>query len=317
MNQVVFWCLGILGMFIWLVFRPYATAPWKIMGVFVLLLVAQPLSVAALRASSRAYPLKYDYVLQSVDQALGLTAFQVARRFSEWERNDLLYVYESLSAIMIVWYGIHLVIRGGESRKLLFSYLISFVVGALLYGIVPALGPRYAFGATFPNGNPTFVPSLVPLDGYPNAMPSLHVATAFLLVLFSARKRWLLSISLFFLTATVAATLALEHYVIDLVVAVPFACFALELACGMVIRAAKHLAVVLAWLSLIRFAWPGLIQHPWALRLIALSTVTLGIRAVALRWKDTPTAQSLRLGSKLADSSLSASPTPSIEPEGH
>lgn len=317
MNQVVFWCLGILGMFIWLVFRPYATAPWKIMGVFLLLLVAQPLSVAALRASSRAYPLKYDYVLQSIDQALGVTAFQVARRFSEAGRNELLYVYESLSAIMIAWYGIHLVIRDGDSRKLLFSYLISFVVGALLYGIVPALGPRYAFGATFPNGNPTFSPSPVPLDGYPNAMPSLHVATAFLLVMFSARKRWLLSISLFFLSATVAATLALEHYVIDLVVAVPFACFAVELAYGSLIGAAKYLAVVLAWLSLIRFAWPGLVQHSWALRLMALSTVTLGIREVALRWKDTPTALSFRLGSELADSSISASPSPSTGPDGH
>jgi hypothetical protein len=78
-------------------------------------------------------------------------------------------------------------------------------------------------------GHSNVAPVLVPLEGYPNAMPSLHVATAVLLVLFARRNRWLLSVSLFFLAATVAATLALEHNVIDLVVAVPFACFAMEL----------------------------------------------------------------------------------------
>jgi hypothetical protein len=75
MNQAVFWSFFVLGLFVWLVFRPYATAPWKILGVFALLLVAQLLTVIALKSSSKAHPLKYDYLLQSLDQALGLTAF--------------------------------------------------------------------------------------------------------------------------------------------------------------------------------------------------------------------------------------------------
>ena len=39
MNQPLFWSLAILGLFIWLVFRPFATAPWKIMGAFGLLVL--------------------------------------------------------------------------------------------------------------------------------------------------------------------------------------------------------------------------------------------------------------------------------------
>ena len=284
MNPTVFWSFSILALFIWLVFRPFATAPWKILGFIVLLAAAAPVSVAVLKASSHAYPLKYDYVLQSLDQALGLTAFQISGLFSPRQRTDLLVLYEFLAAAMVAWYGTHLVMRGGQARKLLYSYLIAYLVGGCLYGIVPATGPRYAFGTAFPTGHPNVAPVLARLDGYPNAMPSLHVATALLLVLFNGGKRWLLSIAVLFLAGTVAATLALEHYVVDLVVAVPFACFAVESAYGRVIPAMKYLGLVFVWLGLIRFASPELLHHPWALRFLAVFSVSLGVRAVAMKW---------------------------------
>ena len=290
MNQTVFWSFAILAIFVWMMFRPFATAPWKILAVFALLLVVQPLTVAALRASSRAYPLKYDYVLQALDQALGLTAFQIARLFTAWQRAALFAIYELLSAAMIAWYGIHLGIRSGESRKLLYAYLIAFLVGGCLYGIVPAMGPRYAFGTLFPMGHPSVAALPALLDGNPNAMPSLHMATALLLVLFTGRNQWLLSFSVLFLVGTVAATLAFEHYVVDLVVAVPFACFVVEAAHCRVAPSLKYLGVVLAWLGLIRFASPELIRYPWALRFLTLLTVLLGIRAVALQWRGPRTA---------------------------
>jgi hypothetical protein len=284
MNQIVFWSIFIVGLFVWLVFRPFATAPWKILGVFGLFLAVQPLPLIVLTAADRAHPLKYDYVLQSLDQGLGITAFQVARLFSAAGSARLLIVYELLTTAMIVWYGIHLVMRNGESRQLLWSYLILFLVGGTLYGIVPALGPRHVFGAAFPSGTVNATPVLVPLDGYPNAMPSLHVATAFLLVLFTLRDRWLLATSSIFFALTVAATLALEHYVVDLVVAVPFACFAANLARRKLGSAAGYLTLVLVWLLLIRLASPELIRHPWSLRILALFSVFLGVRAVASSW---------------------------------
>jgi hypothetical protein len=284
MNPTVFWSFSILALFIWLVFRPFATAPWKILAFIMVVAAAGPAAAAVLKASSHAYPLKYDYVLQSLDQALGVTAFQIARLLTDRERRALLGIYEFLGAAMVAWYGVHLVMRGGQPRKVLYSYLLTYLVGGCLYGIVPAMGPRYAFGAAFPMGHPNVAPVPALLDGYPNAMPSLHVATALLFVQFSGRKRWLLSIAVLFLTGTVAATLALEHYVVDLVVAVPFACFAVEAAYGRVIRAMKYLGLVFAWLGLIRFESPELLHHPWALRLLAVFTVSLGVRAVAVQW---------------------------------
>ena len=51
------------------------------------------------------------------------------------------------------------------------------------------------------------------------------------------------------------------------------------------IPAIKYLGLVLAWLGLIRFASPELVQNPLALRLLALFSVWLGARAVAVQWK--------------------------------
>lgn len=288
MNQPIFWSLAILGLFIWLMFRPFSTAPWKIMGAFGLLLMAHPITIAALRASDRAYPLKYDYVLQATDVSLGITAFQIARLFTPFDRTVLYAVYDSMNAAMVAWFGVHIVMRGGESRKLLYTYFILFLVGASLYGVVPAMGPRYAFSDAFPFGDPQTTARPAALAGYPNAMPSLHLATALALVLFSKRNRWLLSLSIAFLVGTIAATLAFEHYVIDLVVAVPFACFAVELAYGRLVLSAWYLGGVLVWLGLIRFASLELIGHPWLLRFMAVLTISLGVRAVSLRWLDDP-----------------------------
>ena len=113
MNPTVFWSFAILALFVWMMFRPFSTAPWKILA-FIAVLAVDPFTVATLRALSRAYPLKYDYVLQSLDQALGLTAFQIARLFTPWQRTALLDIYQFLVNAMVAWYGIHLVIRKGE-----------------------------------------------------------------------------------------------------------------------------------------------------------------------------------------------------------
>lgn len=284
MNQTVFWSFAILGVFAWMLFRPYSTAPWKVLGAFGLLLASGPLMIATLKAASHLYPVKYDYVLQTIDESLGLTAFQVARLFNDWERTILIATYESLGAAMVGWYGIFVVIRPQKSRSLFYGYLILYVAGAALYGIVPAMGPRYAFSTTFPVGQPIFVCAPLALHGYPNAIPSLHMATAVLLVFFNNRNRWLLGAACVFLLGTIGATLALEHYVIDLIVAVPFSCFAFQLAHRKVASSLKYLSGVLIWLLLIRFAWPELIHHPWILRSMAVASLCCGWGLIAAQW---------------------------------
>jgi hypothetical protein len=111
------------------------------------------------------------------------------------------------------------------------------------------------------------------VDGWPNAIPSVHLATALLFVFFAGENRWLRGLAWIYAAGTVAATLAFEHYMIDLIVAVPFACFAALATRGRVRPALANLAVVVAWLLAIRFGTPVLIAHPLFLRALALATL--------------------------------------------
>jgi len=167
--------------------------------------------------------------------------------------------------------------RDGKPGKLLLAYLITFFAGPCLYLIVPACGPRHAFKSVFPMGDPNVGPTLVSLNYWPNAIPSLHVATALLLVFFAGKSRLLRGIAWFYLGGTALATLAFEHYAIDLVVAVPFACFAALLAERQIRPALANLGLVLAWLLAIRFATPALAAYPLVLRILALATIGFAV----------------------------------------
>jgi hypothetical protein len=282
---VVVWLMAIIGLFIWMAFRPYATAPWKVLALIVFF-AAEPLSNGVMNAEKHAFPLKYDYFLQALDQTLGLTAFMVARHLAEWHKAVLFAIYQSLSLAMIAWYTLHLILKNGNPRQLLYSYLLTYFLGPSLYLIVPACGPRHAFGVAFPWGQPSVGLMLTPLNYWPNAMPSLHVATALLLLFFSARNAVLRAVAWVYLAGTILGTLAFEHYVIDLVVAVPYACFAFTAARSRFKAAMAYLGLVLAWLLLIRTETPVMIAHPLVLRVAALATIC-AVPAVARRfWHD-------------------------------
>ena len=123
---------------------------------------------------------------------------------------------------------------------------------------------------------------------------SLHVATALLFVFFAGRNRVIGGIAWLYLAATVVATLAFEHYVIDLVVAVPFACCATLVARSRVRQALSCLAVVLLWLvRRFSFHTPNLAAHPALLRILALASVAssaLGMTAgrAVISWREWP-----------------------------
>jgi hypothetical protein len=273
--------LAILGLSLWMLLRPQGKDAPKIL-LLILVFAFEPLTRAVMNAENRGFPLKFDYFLYAIDKSLGLSAFWVARWLSDWQRSVLFVVYQSLTAAMITWYGVNLRRRNGRPGGLLLAYLITFGLGPCLYLIVPACGPRHAFGSAFPAGNPDVSPLLVRLNYWPNAIPSLHVATALLFVFFSGRNRWLGGIAWLYVALTVAATLAFEHYVIDLVVAVPFACCATLATRGKVRHALACLAVVLLWLVGIRFRTPELAAYPALLRILALATVasaSLGMTA--------------------------------------
>jgi hypothetical protein len=270
----VLWMLVILGLCLWMLFRPHGREAPRIL-LLILVFAFQPFTQAVMNAENSSFPLKFDYFLYLIDKSLGVPAFLVARLFTEWQRSVLFVVYQSLSAVMIAWYGVSLKIKNGEPGRLLLAYLVTFVAGASLYLIVPACGPRHAFGSAFPLGDPSVSPVLVRLNYWPNAIPSLHLATALLFVFFAGKNRLLRCLAWMYLAGTTAATLAFEHYTIDLIVAVPFACFATLAARRRIRPALANLAAVLAWLLTIRSATPALVAYPTALRILAIATVVL------------------------------------------
>jgi hypothetical protein len=256
-----------------MLFRPHAPEPPRLLLVMLALVTFEQFANAYMDWAGRFTPLKFDYFLQLVDKNLGVSAFSVARLFSAWQVSLLLVIYLSLIWAMLSWHWVVMKSGDGRPNRLLIAYLINFVAGPGLYLVVPGRGPRHAFGAAFPMGSPDVAPVLVPLSGWPNAIPSLHVSTALLFLLFAGKSRVRRGIAWSYLAGTVGATLAFEHYLIDVIVAVPFACFAALAAEGKFRKALSNFALVLAWLLAIRFATPALVAYPIVLRTLALATV--------------------------------------------
>lgn len=103
----------------------------------------------------------------------------------------------------------------------------------ICYSIIHVSGPVYAFAADF---YPKNMPITSEIEGglkflHPvprNGMPSMHLTGALLVWLLTAnlRRKIYFVLATIFMLATAYATIALgEHYLLDLVVALPFAAF--------------------------------------------------------------------------------------------
>jgi hypothetical protein len=196
--------------------------------------------------------------------------------------------------------------------------LLAGVGGWLLYNVVPGTGPIYAFGQDFPwnalpyRDLPRFVlgKMIIPTTIPRNAMPSLHVGWAVLLV-WNSRKFpvALRSAILIFLIFTVFATLGSgQHYLVDLIGSLPFA-LTVQAGAFLVFRnesvASKSqlvtatlagLTLTLAWLAVVRFGVALALKTPiisWMLVLATASTA-LWLR----RWISEPNASPRPIASK-------------------
>jgi hypothetical protein len=176
----------------------------------------------------------YDAFLLAFDGSLGFQPSFVLGRFlpessSWWGPTTVIYYALPLGASIL--YASHLASdRAGKRQPVLILalFLSLMIVGFAQYGIYPAVGPKHAFAALYPRNPPLLSqiaihPMTVP-DAPRNCMPSLHLAGALVIFwnscLWPRWGRWLAGL---FLWTTVFSTLALgEHYLVDLVVAVPF-----------------------------------------------------------------------------------------------
>ncbi len=174
-----------------------------------------------------------DSYLYLFDGSLGFQpSFLLGQLFSRYKLAADLgrETYFALPLVIGLACAAHL--KRGSPWKLLGILASAGLLGYMLYAVFPATGPRYAAGATFPNSPHPFA-TLRGLHPHPiamavpvprNAMPSLHMAWA-LLIWYNSRQLSRVSrgLALTYVLVTVVDTLGTgEHYLADLVVALPF-----------------------------------------------------------------------------------------------
>jgi PAP2 superfamily len=281
---------GTLALFlaaVWMVRNPRdKTRPLLVFALVLNLFYGFLLTVCMQREGS-VFPWKFDFILfhldQSLGQSLGLDAASIARPLQGALRIPLYVVYQAMVPMMICWF---LLTRYKQHRSSIIpAYAAELVTGPLLYAALPACGPLYAFGAQWLHP-PASTPAVaIRLAGMPNAFPSLHMATALVLVFFAPGKLWR-AVALAFLAATGLATLSTgEHYLIDLVPGLAFGAFAASVGLGRYRQAVGFLAVACSWTLAVRFEPQFLIAHPLVLEASAALTVLAAILAVYKEWR--------------------------------
>ncbi|MGA7339120.1 MAG: phosphatase PAP2 family protein [Terracidiphilus sp.] len=276
--------IGTLALFlaaIWMVRGPRdKTRPLLVFALVLNLFYGFLLTVFMEREGS-LFPWKFDHVLFRMDESLGLQAVWLARPLQEF-RVPLWVVYQAMVPMMICWF---LVTRYRNQRgSVIPAYAAELAAGPLMYALLPACGPVYAFGKQWLHPPAVVQANAIRLSGMPNAFPSLHVATALVFVFFAPGRLWR-AVSLAFLAATCLATLSTgEHYVIDLIPGLAFGSFAACVGLARYRRALVFLAVVCAWSFAVRLESPFLIGHPLATRACAAFTIFFAGFEVFKEW---------------------------------
>ncbi len=179
------------------------------------------LSTMALGLNARYLPVTYDAALWRLDAEVGFNPMVAIQTF---EQTPLLYgmgkfIYSAyLLAIALACAA------STNAERFCAKVVTACGLGYLLYPVIPACGPRYLLTSTV--GAPR------------NAMPSLHLTWA-LLIRHEIRFRSLpvrLAGDVFVIFTAIATIGSGEHYLWDLVAAVPFALLIEWLFSGSAVR---------------------------------------------------------------------------------
>jgi hypothetical protein len=282
LNPAIFGALALFLSLIWMLMdQKDKTRPLLVFALVLNLFFGSLLNVF-MGKEGGFLPWKYDRILFVVDQALGVSTAAIALHLQGIWRVPLIVIYQFMVPMMICWF---LVTRSQKLRgSVVMAYVGELVAGPLLYAVLPACGPAYAFGAGWLHPQQVQA-SIMRLAAMPNAFPSLHIGTAFVFVLSAPSKLWRI-VALSFLVATGMATLSTgEHYVIDLVAGLAFGAFAANVGFGRYRIASLYLGLVLSWSLTIRFAHGFLIAQPFLLRSWVLLTVGLALVALVSAWR--------------------------------
>src|ERR1041384_8247018 len=213
-----------------------------------ILLVWLGLRVAAALVSNQ-----YDQFLLAVDGAYGFQAsFVLGRWFWRWPPAAVVCraAYDGLHIAILIL----LLPQAWKDPKWSFARALAanFLIAYALYFVLPAAGPVYAFAGQFPDRSPeVLTPAWMRLRALPNAMPSVHFSTALLLFWNARVFRHGRAVFGLYMALVGLATLGTgEHYLVDLVVAVPYTALVQSLGRRRISYSAAGL--VLTWIALLR-----------------------------------------------------------------
>jgi hypothetical protein len=252
-----------------------------------------PVLQLLLAISMRLTPYRYDPILCAIDGSFG---FQPSFLFGQLAAHSRvlkelqLDVYYCLVLAVGMNYAAHAEHRAASwPVDVLRAYVTCTVLAFFLYIWLPAAGPGFAFHDAFPNHPPALFQIPVRrmlLAALPtNAIPSVHAATAYLVWWNSRPWKWGRIAAGAFALLTLVATMGTgEHYMVDLIVAAPFALVSQAIATKGKVQVTPLLAgsgLVALWLVPARL-WPSvLIGHSITVWLLAL--VTAGATAILAR----------------------------------
>ena len=256
-------------------------------------------------------PRTFDTILTATDQALaGNVSFAVGRFLDAHIalRTAAVVAYAGLPvAVMTVAALRWRRLGSNDPASTPLAAALAAGLGVALYLMVPASGPLYRWPGRFPDRPPTHAElsltlSLLSTRAFRNAMPSLHFAGALLV----AWDAWPLGrVARAFGTTLVALTLLAtigtgEHYLVDLIVAIPFA-YAIEMV---VRRAGKWQTPALVsgsltvfWIVGLRLV-PFLFVTPVFIRIVVIATLG-GVSGLAWRMSRTQSSARLAVGAAL------------------
>jgi hypothetical protein len=281
-NSPVISLLALFAAIVWMIRNEKdKVRPLLVIALTLNLIFGALLTIGMSREDS-LFPMKYDFILFALDKALGFSAAWMAIHANGAFRTALNVIYILMVPMMIVW--IPATAYRTRRGSVVLAYVAELLVGPMLYALVPGCGPLYAFGAKWTN--PPNVPAKpIHLAGMPNAFPSLHLATALVLVLYARGGVWR-TIAMLFLAGTAMATLSTgEHYVIDLFAGLAFGCFAAATGSLRLQSALVYLGVASGWSLGVRYEYAFLIAHPLVVRTLALLTLLMAVAAVVEEWR--------------------------------
>jgi hypothetical protein len=185
-------------------------------------------ATAALELGVKAYSnWTFDGVFWGLEKNImgGQIAFQ---RLSTLENNHPLvgrildFSYDQLHLVcaLVLGFGIR---YGYKKSSIPLFFIVSGTLAGFIYGILPAVGPNvtmHVYGLSVPFGRLEFAGNYVK-----NCMPSMHLAWALAVTVFAfGMPNFILkTFCSLFLVLTFFSTMANgEHYLIDLIVAIPF-----------------------------------------------------------------------------------------------